>query len=646
MSKRNFNLSPFILIMKMCFTRRCYLLITQKQQNDISSINKTKILSYCSILFAFISFAIFWRICETVTLIYIDDVMYANWTQHGLKYFWEQIVWHFENFNGRTFIHVFLSLILSAKEHIYAIIIPLCVMISAWFSYDLIKSDAKYYEKLFACGFVNIAFLSLPTYYLSSGLLWMSGGINYIFPLFLVLFGYTLYKKSLTNGKYIIPAFVATFIGGATTEQWGMYMIGLITLSLLFYFIEKDKKCIKTTILMLASSAAGYISIFLSPGTSTRAQNHSNILNIISGFGTNNRLLYGNGLFLIVIGSIVFLLAFIMRKYNKRAFVANMILAILYCIFAIINFPFLAGICLLILFVSTSITLMKNEKTREMGKLLFCGYGTFFMMSIASDVGFRTFIPFLITSIIVIICLYFNHINNIKKDKLYTIVIVAFGLCLSVSCISFATGCIKAEKIYNKPIYEDILNIENGGVAHINIDLLEISDKYAYHRYNSSFDVGGYSDTVHLKNYYGLDTLKFHNTSNKYDVSDIYFDDISYFYPVIHKDGKSYVPHTVLTANLNCEKAIFPTIAEISKDNELCTGCSVSTDHFYAVTMSGGIMSVKDGTIMHLNQQADSFVYSFKSIDVLYIELSEFCKWSNTEYTYDSANNTYYFITK
>lgn len=55
--------------------------------NKFGENKKEVALTIISAVIAVIGFFTIWRLCETTELIYIDDVMYADWTRHDINHF-------------------------------------------------------------------------------------------------------------------------------------------------------------------------------------------------------------------------------------------------------------------------------------------------------------------------------------------------------------------------------------------------------------------------------------------------------------------------------------------------------------------------------------------------------------------------------
>ena len=199
----------------------------KQKANTTLSISIFAILAICC-----------WMLCETIVPVYIDDVMYGSFTDKGLSHFLEMNWWHINNFNGRTFVHVMLQLVLIFNEHLYAIVMPIMLaVIFAGFA-KLINPNITKIGMLNSASAGLAMFLALNHTYLAPTLLWMSGGFNYIFPLFFIVVAYSLFMKTRHEGFSFVTA-LCVLLASATTEQYGMYTIGLIVITLFFDFIDK-----------------------------------------------------------------------------------------------------------------------------------------------------------------------------------------------------------------------------------------------------------------------------------------------------------------------------------------------------------------------------------------------------------------------
>ena len=166
------------------------------------------------------------------------------------------------------------------------------------------------------------------------------------------------------------------------------------------------------------------------------------------------------------------------------------------------------------------------------------------------------------------------------------------------------------------------------------------------YRHTTPFDTAYGPDLKYYYDYFGYsDDVVYHHTSNIYDLSDVSLNGKPYIEPIINKDDKAYVPYMMLTYIDGVTRANFYTIKEIADDVGKYIGCYIDNENFYAIS-STGLMSTKDGNVIYLNQNADIFIYPTKGLDLVYIEISQFCKWADATYTYDADTDTYHFVIK
>lgn len=468
--------------------------------------------------------------------------MYADWTRHDINYFFEQVAVHWNTFNGRTLIHVVLSLLLLCQEHLYSIVIPLVIFFSAFLFHKQIKPEANIYERIAIGGFCLIAFSGIPYMYHKETVIWMAGGINYIFPLILISSAYFLYNKAKSNNKYIVPAVIVLLLAGATTEQWGMYIIGLLVMTTFFDILDKKKYEWKKDLLFLIPAVIGYITIFLSPGTNNRIENPNSLqTNFIEGFFNNNFWLAGiiPPIFIIVIMLLFALLGF-SKKYRPLLFGIPITIcnAVLYT-YGICN---LASIIFLFYIAFISVIFFKNKETREYGKLIVCGYGTFFMLSIVSAQS-RGCVPFLITIIIVLSSLYIDLLltHPLKVKIIPTAIAGLFTInCLITNQATYSS--FKAtEDAYSKPLYEDLLKVKDTGTLNFNFDATKTDSLFSEYRYCTALEIGYHTNEEYFS-YFGFSDIKYHHISEEDDVSDISYNGHSYQIPIINENEKVYVP--------------------------------------------------------------------------------------------------------
>lgn len=614
-------------------------------------------LWFCG-LFPLITMIACWALCENIVPIYIDDVMYLGWTRHGLSYFIEKNIWHFGYFNGRTFVHLILQGVLIFEEHLYSILMPGFLAVSTFLLTFIFKKDWELHKRLLAIGFVTGSVLGLTYIYLTSTMLWMAAGFNYIFPFFIISFAYVLFYKSRDNKKFRLPALLMSFLAGATTEQYGIYMIGLIVMTIFFDLIDKKREYIKPGLLSLFSALVGYITIFLSFGTT----NHVSLFfrdvgKIFSGFTRNNGYFLGKSAVPYI--SFIFMILFATmglckktsisdkgsvikeRKYSKWLLLGYPIALANYILYLNGNFA-IQGVLFLVYVIILIVGLFLKKESREYGKILVCGYGTFFMMSFAYA-DFRTCFPFILSMIIVLSTMVVDALFDSDKKKLVTAISITIAAGCFCNFIAIYNGSRKAAQVFSKPLYNQLKVVDQTNYIEFNFDLTLASEVTTKYRYFTTFDLSARSRLDFYQDAYGCSSdTAIHITSGKYDVSDITFNGKSSAVPVITMYGTIYVPYTLIPLD-NPMFALSLSTDEIGEDGEKSYGFGTDRENLYALAPSGGLLTRQNGEAVFINPFADIMVIHQKFMDTYFVEIDDFCEWLDIRYEYDQDMNKYIF---
>ena len=579
-----------------------------------------------------------WALCETIVPIYIDDVMYGSFTDKGISYFLEMNWWHINNFNGRTFIHLVLQLVLIFGEHLYAIVMPLMLIsIFAIFA-KILKRDITPIQMMYSASAGLAMFLALDHIYLAPTLLWMSGGFNYIFPLFFIAITYWMFLKTKDTSLSILTC-ICVLLSGATTEQYGMYTIGLIVLTLVYDIIDKNFKTRNLT--YLALGVLGYCSILFSPATFGRLTNSNEYadtieMGLIDGY-FNNFSFFGGGyglpIFIVLFMITVGILGFIKdnktkeRKYSKWLIISipfALISAIL-MLFGLVN---LLGIVTFAYFAFISVIFGMCKETREIAKVAICGFGAFFMMSITMAAGTRTCLP-CILSMIIIMCyaLYEICTHMPKMTKIVALALVATSF---VTVFFPLYNGYKEKEAFCVDVYEQFQNAKN--TKEIIIDFDEtLSSPYAKYRYPTVFDgcILGNQEKFDVAFDVPSDT-KYTFKSTSHEVFSLMYDNKYLSMPAINLDGKIYVP------------LLLGTIIDTYENHAPQGYVSIILNGFeYKFYRDGRVVrSVGDNDVLIAENVEYKVVSQYGGAN-RFIELDTLCELMQLMYQYDDEQNTY-----
>ena len=528
----------------------------------MNTLSKNKnTLKILLLITSFISISL---ICLNIRLVAIDDVMYAGFSHHGIQNFFEKFVWHYNNFNGRTFIHMVLSIILTGKQYIYAILMPLFILLSFYFFSRVFSKNKSIIDNAYRIFLCTCFFIAIGWRYLESTLIWMAGGINYIFPFFIASIGIFWFIKNKDKTKVSIPLVLYLLLCGATTEQYGMFVAGTLFLIMFFDVLDKTSRNFKlfsrNVLCYLLPVMLGILSILLSPATLDRiinAQSYNQSTNSSFIMTATNNFQYLTGRF----GNIFIVMAFglllgicaIGKNHNvPKKMVICIPISICICVVRIIYMMNMCYFLTLILFVFSILTLIFDKQNRIYGIVLFCGFGTFAMMCITYAAGTRTTLPLILSMIVVATNLIVDRFkiltNSNSKIKLF---IIPFAvLCAVVPfCYQFADlyyGTKNAIK-FNENVFSYITS-KDGDVVEINFDETLSSSKPKY-RYPTFFD----NPDIHQYNMYSEYEepsenvkLSFVTNSDEMKLYTIIYNNKPSIAPAFEKNKKLYIPVKVV----------------------------------------------------------------------------------------------------
>lgn len=202
---------------------------------------------------------------------HIDDYTYKQAAVGSFSQIISFLKFHCNEVNGRNLVHFFVILFLRYDWELYvwrficaASVLYVCYSLGKLSSHD---ESVQKNNTVLCC--ILYCIINPNMWRLS--VCWLTGSFNYILPFALLV---ALIVRYLKKEKADILCAVLALLGGATTEQMGMMFIGFFVLMILNGLI-KSKKIELKNILYLTFSAAGYSTIWLSPGTFTRLDYYS-----------------------------------------------------------------------------------------------------------------------------------------------------------------------------------------------------------------------------------------------------------------------------------------------------------------------------------------------------------------------------------
>ena len=195
-----------------------------------------------------------------------DDFYYATFSDSWDNFFSEHAN-HYFRVNGRAAVHFIVSLFLIFDVYLWRIINPFIIMLMIWIIYKNSRTDSIY-----SLIISILLFFSFSVNVVRESIYWLDGSVNYLYPMLLVFITYYLYRENKASRKKIklTALCISAFISGATMEQSGMIIIGLLLMDIIHdIYIEKNKILILQK-LVLISAVLGYLTVVLAPGTFSR----------------------------------------------------------------------------------------------------------------------------------------------------------------------------------------------------------------------------------------------------------------------------------------------------------------------------------------------------------------------------------------
>ena len=579
----------------------------------------------------FLATLLCWQLLELIVTVSIDDAMYAGWTQHGIKYFFQKNIWHYMNFNGRFLVHFIMQLTVFFEEHLYAVIFPFFISVSTFFITVALKKEWKIYQRLFTTTLALLIYMGLSFKTLTPTAMWIVGGFNYVFPLLLVSLFYCLflkYRQKTSAMAYLLPL---ALICGATTEQYGMYTLGLITITYFFDAIER-KKLDKRGFAYLFATVLGLLSIMLAPPTLTRFADTTD-KPFIEGFLYNWSFFGGehsSKLFPILFMLLMGLFAAYRRKKTDsdgqtvkyRLYSPLLICGIPFAIVAYIfsafkNYTVSAIFTFIYVTIAIAIMLKKSE-TRELGKILLCGFGTWFMMSVTSMASNRTCVPCILSFIIVLTVMFIDAASEASKRLSGKLIGISLAAALTITCcINYITSYekYKQESIFCEQLYEQMAASKQTGRIEYDWDQT-IALKPADYRNMTLVD--GYPLTYYQEKFNIPTNVKYIISSNKYKVYNLCCDGLYSQIPAVNKNGSVYVP-----VQISCLKEGLTDNIKV----KLLYGKDKSV---IGIAVNDKELSCEERDLLRIGH-----LYFIRLDQILY-QLDYDCR-------YDTAENTYFF---
>lgn len=243
----------------------------------------------------------------------MDDYYYATFWNDGLSGFLRNFSSHYQTMNGRTLVHVVVTVVLRGGTGLFALVsVELALAVPVW-GHRLTSPNSSPLPTVAA---FLAGLLLTPRAMMVQGVLWQSAYFNYVFPTAMIVLLLYLFQRAVHAERLkplaAVGIMVYAFLCGATTEQSGLLAVCAV-LAVCGECLLTARKRLWLPLTCLLTAAAGVCSVFLSPGTQARIQKESSdpLWTILcQSLTTQARLMRDEPILLALLALLFLLLAF------------------------------------------------------------------------------------------------------------------------------------------------------------------------------------------------------------------------------------------------------------------------------------------------------------------------------------------------
>lgn len=448
---------------------------------------------------------------------YSDDYHFGTVFDYDFSRFCDQTFSHYLESNGRLLVHFLLELTLLADTKIYMFLCPAVVVLCAYLICAICNQRVSLIELSLSVSVSILLLLGLPTVFLSSSVLWMSGSFNFVLPLAFVLVAIFFYSRSIQDNSVSVCSVIFCFLAGATTEQYGFYVCIAVWG---IWIMALGRKAIRFRKFWIAPLFAliGYLTVLLAPGMWGRVDNETlgfwsfldpQLLRMrffeisVQYFDWN-----GCGIFVVLFVLLSASLIFSRRKYPRLLVLGYPVAVFLACANGI--YAYYSGYVLFFYLLFLGILFVSRREHTALGCIILGSLGTQLLLLITAVYGYRTTMPLVFT--LVLLSAYFLlEILRGRNHLFYFVVLMGIAVFSFGNYIDTYRGYDNAKIVLDENI-EAMKECQDGGELHLSLD---VDPYYGY----TPFYENEYFYYAYLE-YYEVD----------YGKTEIYL------------DGKDYVP--------------------------------------------------------------------------------------------------------
>jgi len=216
----------------------------------------------CAAVYPWIQAVLLLAICGIclLTIHSSDDFWYSTFLRDGIGAYPGKMIFHYQSFNGRVWVHILAHVLLWAGNWLFALVCVGCCLAMPWFVGRAAGLGRKRRGTMAAL--FSICAAAMPTAYFVEGVLWISAFCNYVVPSVLLC----LMLWQLERGCALPWLLLSAFLCGSATEQIGMTALAVLALYILSGRQDRWKR-----LAALTAAALGLLTVFASPATGGRA---------------------------------------------------------------------------------------------------------------------------------------------------------------------------------------------------------------------------------------------------------------------------------------------------------------------------------------------------------------------------------------
>jgi len=360
---------------------------------------------------------------NTQVIFYVDDYFYATFFMNGFRGFIEQNIWHYQNFNGRVFVHVMAQATLFFGTTLFPLVNLGFLILICLIAHKLQNSSNAYIFTAFFLATIMLLDVSI----LSQSYLWASASFNYTLSTAMLPVSLYMCKLYAQTGKLKWYMPVLLFLAGATTEQLGPTSAFAILL-----FVVAFKKSVP----LLLPCIMGIITIFLSGATFGRleVENYSItsgtldsqfIILILRRFSELSLAMYqaNFGIIFVLFGVLVGL---VYPKYRAGFVYSAVILVLLFL--PIPRIHLVISVLSMIFIALVGFVFIKNKKHAYSGILILSALFSLLIMLLTNTLYPRVVFPFIL--IIIAVCANLASIAIMPKRLNIAMPVYVVACCI------------------------------------------------------------------------------------------------------------------------------------------------------------------------------------------------------------------------